>query len=1393
MLNDALVVNEPELLLSRFSGVIGGPILPAQGNPRLDSLPQAHGVALRAGDGRPVELPDGKRRLLPVGRGNQLTLEADVAREGDGRGGTVCRLPLQDRQPLIHAAHLLPFLRAERGEERGLHLGERHGIRAVIERACGNAAGQIVTIREGVIAAGRERAGLARVLAGDRPGVIAAGDVGAAPGEDTRRVGARADGAGVVAVGDAGVTVVVAADDTARAVAGRDAAAVIAACDGHGRVIVLGIAEDAADVAAAGDVGLIAAVFNDVRRADGAPGDAARVAAAAAGAGDGALYHDIPDLRVLDDAEQTRVLCGDVQSGDGVALSVEAAGELVRAHADGREGKAAEINVVRQDGADLRAAALRDGVREPRQLLAAFDLVGRGLRARAVGGLLRRAVPRAGGRQLDGDICGAALVHREVGARAGVALGLDEILIVAVGQAVAAIGFRRDGLSVPENRHGGVRVRRGDRERDAPARGGGERDALVHRAALHRQLAGLFQIAEGADTVGIRAVRQRKDPAALRVRAGLAVDRDLGARRVDHEGHGIGRHLPAQDGIAVVEVGGGGKERIAQRGGERLELIGGLGGRTRVRRQAAEIVAVFHRAGGLVADNGMAVGAIGDLRLAGRVAVLHGGGAAREIGGDAARAIAAGRAAAAVVAAVHRHLTVDVADDAARVMAAGGHGPGVDAAGDLLRGGAVPARDIADDAADVLPAVYGDVAAAVADRARLPIELAGDAARAVAAAAVSGQADAALYGDVFDGGAVHIAEQTRVRGGAAGDGQAGDGVPLSVEAALEGGGVVFADGRPLLAAEVDVIAEHGARAARAPGVHLLRQPRKLAAAGDLIGAVRGGGGLADVALALPRSLVEECHGDRLRAVLRHGGEVDRAGLLGVVRAAEAPAVAVPHGQAVGVVRRRGHDALTRRNGQLRALRRLVIGEGHRHDGARLHGDVFHRVLAPHGHGAGEVIIAEGRRRVGVRPTHDGVDAVRVGRQRLIAAHDGQCRALRQTGEGQLVRVRRERYRFGDIAAANGDGAALGGVVAAVCDAVGIAAHRHVREGVIAVRADRLLLPVPCEDGVGGLDADGDGVGRVGVDILPAEDGIPAVDRRGEIRAEGIAERPGRGLQLVGARGGDAGLGVVLIALPAALIKAVRGRQIVAVDIGEGITVAGAAAHVTGREAVCERDLVAAARGKIAQRACGRALRRHLARDIAVRDIRRRIGVADQAAHLAAGVAAARHGSRAVAAVDGGLRVDIAHQTADIQGAARRGRHAAGDAALADLGCAADLAHQRAHADVAAAAEGDVRVLQDDPLDHGAASRLGEQTRVAARGRDRQAGDRVPLPVEGAAAEFLDGLHGLPGHVDVGRQLIAAGDLLSAQRGQLRRRGDGGDRDLRPDGGRQQTDKHDQRH
>ena len=202
------------------------------------------------------------------------------------------------------------------------------------------------------------------------------------------------------------------------------------------------------------------------------------------------------------------------------------------------------LNVDPHDGTDPSMASLsgNGGVSTAEggaSIVERRDAIGSTQTVTAKSSVERAQATRTGGRQLDGDICGAALVHREVGARAGVALGLDEILIVAVGQAVAAIGFRRDGLSVPENRHGGVRVRRGDRERDAPARRGGERDALVHRAALHRQLAGLFQIAEGADTVGIRAVRQRKDPAALRVRAGLAVDRDLGAHRVDREGHGI--------------------------------------------------------------------------------------------------------------------------------------------------------------------------------------------------------------------------------------------------------------------------------------------------------------------------------------------------------------------------------------------------------------------------------------------------------------------------------------------------------------------------------------------------------------------------------------------------------------------------------------------------------------------------------------------------------------------------------------------------------------------------------------------------------------------------------------------------------------------------------------
>lgn len=292
--DNMVIVDEPQLFLRRLRRIIGGLLLLVQGYPGLDRLPQGHGVALRVLLGHPHQQASGQRALLSVVGNIALTGKTGILRQLREYGGAGCLLPAQDGQPLIHAAHLPPILLAERSKERGLHLGECHGVCTVIERACRDAAGQIVTIREGVVAAG-----------------------------------------------DAGVAVVVAADDAARV-----------------------------------------------------------------------------------------------------------------------------------------AAARRDDVSQPRQLLAALDLIGRGLRARAVG--------------------------------------------------------------------------------------------------------------------------QRKDPAALRVRTGLAL---YGHDRVrysltfcvsDRKRHRVGRHLSAQDGIAVVNARRRSDKRVAQRGGEHLERIRGLGRGICIRRQPAEVIAVLY-------------------------------------------------------------------------------------------------------------------------------------------------------------------------------------------------------------------------------------------------------------------------------------------------------------------------------------------------------------------------------------------------------------------------------------------------------------------------------------------------------------------------------------------------------------------------------------------------------------------------------------------------------------------------------------------------------------------------------------------------------------------------------------------------------------------------------
>ena len=165
----------------------------------------------------------------------------------------------------------------------------------------------------------------------------------------------------------------------------------------------------------------------------------------------------------------------------------------------------------------------------------------------------------------------------------------------------------------------------------------------------------------------------------------------------------------------------------------------------------------------------MAVGAIGDLRLAGRVAVLHGGGAALEIGGDAAGAPSSAGNCAAVIAAIDRYLTGDIAHDAAGVVAVGGDAPRIDAAGDGLRCRAISAGHIAYDAAHVLAACYLHIAAAVLDTALRAIKPSDNTACAVAAAAAAGKGDGSLHGQIFNNAAGHIAKETAVLRSGAGN------------------------------------------------------------------------------------------------------------------------------------------------------------------------------------------------------------------------------------------------------------------------------------------------------------------------------------------------------------------------------------------------------------------------------------------------------------------------------------------------------------------------------------------------------------------------------------------------------------------------------------------------
>ena len=750
-----LQTGEPGVLSG--DGVILRQTVRIQRHPAPHHLPEGNGVGL-ARLRVPQQQAGRQGGHIAVVGVELLSGEADILRHGHDRGRRLVRLPRQHGIAVVDAANCLPVVRAQLVQQRGLHFAAAHGRGVFVDVRSGI---QIVAVFQDVTAAGSDRAGC---LAGHSTRVVAARNgpycTAEVPSNTTSITGGRCNSADIVAIRYRCHSVIIANDSRCIvAVASVDnSSCIVAAGNSTADAVCANAAQNTASVLAGSHICLVAAILNGAGRGLG-PGQDAR---GAAGAADSTLHHHIFDGRGFGHAEQSGVGHAlHLQPADGVALAVEASGKLMGILADGRPRLVTQINVVRQLHIELcDAGGVVDGVRQPGQLRAAADLVGGGLRAASAGLFLLRAAPCGGGRQRDADRL--ILGHVQRFNNLGIALGLDGVAVRTLRQPVAAVALRLDGLAVPGHRDGGVGLRRGDGEGHRPLGGGGQGHVLRERLAADRHGVGLLHIAEGGDGVGVGAVRQLEHPLAAGMGAGLAVDGHHGVGRGDGEGHGVGGDLPAQDGVAVVQVLGRSHEGVAQGGGQGLQLVRGLGGGIGVSCQATEIKAVLHCAGGLVSHHSAGVVAIGNLCHTSGVAVLHSSVAAVEIGGDTTGAIAAGGAISAVIAAIDRYLTVNVTDNAAGVIAVGADGPSINAAGDGLRCRAVSAGHIAYDAAHVLTACYRHITAAVTDTALRTAELTDNAACTVAAAATSGKGDGPLHGQILDGTFLHIAKQAAV-------------------------------------------------------------------------------------------------------------------------------------------------------------------------------------------------------------------------------------------------------------------------------------------------------------------------------------------------------------------------------------------------------------------------------------------------------------------------------------------------------------------------------------------------------------------------------------------------------------------------------------------------------
>ena len=649
--------------------------------------------------------------------------------------------------------------------------------------------------------------------------------------------------------------------------------------------------------------------------------------------------------------------------------------------ADGRKELAAQINIIGQFRIEFRnRGRIIDLVSQPSQLLAVFNLIGRGLCAVTGGWGLGFAVPRRGASQGDGNGC--ILGNGEGIAHLGVALGFDRVGVFAVREEIAAVGFRADGLPVPENGDGGVDVRRGDVKGDRALFYGRESDGL-DRTALDGDFAGLCLVAESGDSVVIFAVGESERPVAAGMRTGLPINGDLGIRGVNRESDGIGGDLPTEDGVAVIDARRIFDERTAQLGGQRFQFVGsfglGVGVGAAFTLQEEELIQCGIACVVDAADHGGAAVA-GDLAggIAGGHRIFIIGRRDVQIADDAARLADSCLNCTAVIALVNSALAIELANDTADTVAAGDVA-GIDAGSD----GAVAVAHIADNARGIVVAGDSGFVNAIFDSAGT-VEGTGNGGNSVRGITAAGNCDRAGNGKILHGAGAHHAKETIVIAGGAGDFQVLNFVVLPVEGAVVSVSCILTNRCPILITKNNVICQLGTDVVFTVFIHLCSEPTQLAGIGDQIRVFHR---------ACARGLFGLRNGDVLAIAFLGFRQVDGAALRNICRTVKFPVVFITDGQLVAAVGFGSH-------GDRFILRAVVISD---FDGRRgvfsvnkaRCGRIFflqsHRLhIIPGGDGDGSVngLVSEGGGGVGILALGDGIAAVRVGLQLFIVLFNG---------------------------------------------------------------------------------------------------------------------------------------------------------------------------------------------------------------------------------------------------------------------------------------------------------------------------------------------------------------------------------------------------------------------